>query len=75
MPPVVPDVTYAADIAPASRLVSDYGFAVIRKALTDAGMTAGKITSTLRFPAEQAAIMHRNAKADLTAQFRMYGAT
>lgn len=75
MPANDPVITYSVDISVAARLVSDYSFGVIRKALTDASMSAAKITSTLRFPAEQAAIMHRNAKVNLAAQYRMYGAT
>ncbi len=67
-------VTYADDIATESRIVDSYAIAVIEKALTAAKMTAAKITSTLRLPAEQAAIMYRNAAVNLDAQYKMYGA-
>lgn len=68
-------VTYGKDVSAAARLVSPYGFKVIERAVGHAAMSAAVITSTIRFPAEQAAIMYRNAKTDLAAQFRLYGAT
>ena len=69
----MPMVTYKADVPAAARIVSDYGIKVIEKALTAAGMSAGVITSTLRLPDEQAEIMYRNAKANLTGQYKLYG--
>ena len=69
----MPSVTYKADVPAAARIVSDYGIKVIEKALTAAGMSAGVITSTLRLPDEQAEIMYRNAKANLTGQYKLYG--
>jgi len=36
-------------------------------------MKAAVITSTLRTPEEQAAIMLKNAKIDLKKQYRLYG--
>ena len=66
-------VTYKADVPAAARIVCDYGIKVIEKALTAAGMSAGVITSTLRLPDEQAEIMYRNAKANLTGQYKLYG--
>ena len=70
-----PAVTYGQGVPPAVQLVSDYAIKVIRKALRRAGMSAGVITSTLRPPQEQAAIMYKNAALDLGAQFALYGPT
>ncbi len=66
-------VTYASDIPAASQIVDPYAIAVIEKALKAAKMTAAKITSTIRLAPEQAAIMYRNAAANLTKQYQMYG--
>ncbi len=68
-------VTYADDIPVASQIVDPYSIAVIEKALKAAKMKAAKITSTIRLAPEQAAIMYRNAAANLTKQYAMYGAT
>lgn len=68
-------VTYGAGVERAARLVGDYSFAVIRKALGMAGMKAAVITSTLRLPREQAATMYKNAAKNLSAQFALYGRT
>lgn len=67
-------VTYASDVATEARLVSDYSFQVIRRACDLAGVKAAVITSTLRLPAEQAAIMYRNAVTNLQKQYELYGA-
>ena len=67
-----PTITYSSGIPAEMRLVSDYALAVIRRALTQAGFSAGVITSTLRLPAQQAAIMYGNAVQDLNAQFALY---
>lgn len=55
------------------RLVSNYSIEVLKLALDRAGLKSAVITSTLRFPTEQASIMYRNAKIDLQKQFRLYG--
>jgi hypothetical protein len=68
-------VTYASDIPASAQIVDPYAIAVIEKALKAAKMTAAKITSTIRLAPEQAAIMYRNAAANLTKQYQMYGAT
>jgi hypothetical protein len=68
-------VTYKTDVPAAARLVSAYGIKVIEKAIDAAGMNAAVITSTLRLPAEQAAIMYRNAVQNLTGQYKLYGST
>jgi hypothetical protein len=68
-------VTYASDIPATSQIVDPYAIAVIEKALKTAKMTAAKITSTIRLAPEQAAIMYRNAAANLTKQYQMYGKT
>ena len=68
-----PLVTYGSGVDRAARLVSDYSFAVTRKALAMAGTKAAVITSTLRLPQEQAATMYKNAAKDLKAQFALYG--
>jgi hypothetical protein len=68
-------VTYANDIPAASQIVDPYSIKVIEKALGIAKMTAAKITSTIRLAPEQAAIMYRNAAANLTKQYKMYGPT
>lgn len=67
-------VTYANSLPVQGRIVSDYSFQVIRHACALAGMKAAVITSTIRLPAEQAAIMYRNAAANLQAQYKLYGA-
>ena len=67
-------VTYASGLDPQCRIVSDYSFQVIRRAVALAGMKAAVITSTIRLPSEQAAIMYRNAAKNLKAQYKLYGA-
>lgn len=66
-------VTYGPGVDVEARLVDDYGFAVIRKALGIAGMKAAVITSTLRLPQEQAATMYKNAVKSLAGQYALYG--
>ncbi len=68
-------LTYAGDVPATVRIVSEYAQRVIKRALDIAGMSAGVMTSTLRLPEEQAAIMYRNAATNLTKQFELYGAT
>ncbi|EKE73046.1 peptidoglycan-binding domain-containing protein [Gallaecimonas xiamenensis] len=67
------NVTYSSTVPANKRLVSDYAIKVVKKALADAGMKKAVITSTLRFPSEQAAIMYRNAKISLAKQKQLYG--
>jgi len=66
-------VTYKSTVGTSRRLVSDYAFRVLERALANAGMSGAVITSTMRIPSEQAAIMHRNAKKGLSAQYKLYG--
>lgn len=66
-------VTYSSSLHTNKQLVSDYSKNVIKLALSEAGMSNAVITSTLRTPSEQASIMYKNAKINLTAQFRLYG--
>lgn len=56
------------------KIVSAYSINVIKLALKEAGMDKAMITSTLRTPEEQAKIMLRNAKKNLKAQHKLYGA-
>ncbi|MCS0356423.1 peptidoglycan-binding domain-containing protein, partial [Vibrio diabolicus] len=58
-------VSYKSSLSSDKRLVSSYSINVIRLALAQAGMKCAVITSTLRFPEEQASIMYRNARIDL----------
>jgi len=67
-------VTYGPGVPADAQLVSPYAFEVIRKALAAAGVKAAVITSTLRLPDKQAAIMYDNAVKNLPAQFNLYGA-
>lgn len=66
-------VSYKSDIKQKDQIVSNYAKLVIKLALKESGMTKAVITSTLRSPKEQATIMLRNAKKDLSEQFRLYG--
>ncbi|TOH24618.1 hypothetical protein CGI84_25080, partial [Vibrio parahaemolyticus] len=54
-------VNYKSSLPSDKRLVSSYSVNVIRLALAQAGMKCAVISSTLRFPEEQASIMYRNA--------------
>ncbi len=67
-------VRYSDSLPASARLVSDYAFKVIEKAVVAAGIKAAVITSTLRPPAEQAAIMYDKASQNLDAQYALYGA-
>lgn len=69
-----PKVIYSDSLPASARLVSDYAFKVIEKAVVAAGIKAAVITSTLRLPAEQAAIMYDKASQNLAAQYQLYGA-
>ncbi len=66
-------VTYSSDIPEERRLVSAYAMNVIKIALKECGMSYAVITSTLRTPGDQAAIMYKNAKIDLAKQKSLYG--
>lgn len=66
-------VTYSG-VSESSKIVSDYSINVIKLALKEAGMNKAVITSTIRTAEEQAKIMLKNAKKDLAAQYRLYGA-
>ncbi len=66
-------VTYNG-VKESSKIVSDYSINVIKLALKESGMDKAVITSTIRTAEEQAKIMLRNAKKDLAAQYRLYGA-
>lgn len=65
-------VTYKSNIKSDDRIVSEYSKNVIRLALKESGMSHAVITSTIITPKKQAAIMYRNAKKDLRAQFNLY---
>jgi hypothetical protein len=66
-------VAYAASLPPESRIVSDYAFKVIEKAVAAAGFKGAVITSTRRSPARQANAMYDNAAVNLAKQYGMYG--
>ncbi|WP_166114602.1 peptidoglycan-binding domain-containing protein [Pseudoalteromonas sp. Z9A5] len=66
-------VTYKSDIKESAKIVSEYAKKVIKMALKDAGMPHAVITSTLRTPQQQANIMYRNAKINLSKQYKLYG--
>ncbi|MGL1190363.1 hypothetical protein ACSTLL_00755 [Vibrio parahaemolyticus] len=66
-------VSYKSSLPSDKRLVSSYSINVIRLALAQAGMKCAVISSTLRFPEEQASIMYRNARIDLKKQKQLYG--
>lgn len=68
-------VTYSNSIPLDKRIVSVYAISVIKMALKKAGMSQAVITSTIRKPDEQAAIMYENAKKNLPGQFKLYGLT
>ncbi len=55
------------------RVVSNYSLNVIKLALKESGMDVAVITSTLRTPREQAVIMYKNAKINLSKQYALYG--
>lgn len=66
-------ITYSSDIPEERRIVSAYAINVIKIALKESGMTHAVITSTLRTPEDQAAIMYKNAKINLAKQKDLYG--
>ncbi|WP_240334947.1 hypothetical protein [Vibrio sp. LB10LO1] len=66
-------VIYKSSLPSDKRLVSSYSINVIRLALAQAGIKCAIITSTLRFPEEQASIMYRNARIYLKKQKQLYG--
>jgi hypothetical protein len=68
------NVSYANNIKEARQLVSAYSINVIKMALKESGMSHAVITSTLRTPEDQAAIMLKNAKVNLASQKNMYAA-
>lgn len=68
------NVSYASDIKENRRLVSAYSISIIKMALKESGMSHAVITSTLRTPEDQAAIMLKNAKVNLASQKKMYAA-
>lgn len=65
-------VTYASDIKETRRIVSPYAINVVKLALLESGMTHAVITSTLRTPEDQAAIMYKHASINLTQQKFLY---
>ncbi|PUA26333.1 MAG: peptidoglycan-binding protein [Cellvibrio sp. 79] len=67
------NVTYSSDIDENRRIVSSYAINVIKIALKECGMNQAVITSTLRTPEDQAAIMYKNAKANFEKQKDLYG--
>lgn len=66
------NVSYASNIKKNRQLVSAYSINVIKMALKEAGMSHAVITSTLRTPEDQAAIMLKNAQINLASQKKMY---
>jgi len=66
-------VTYKHNLPTSDRIVSQYSINVIKMALKESGMSHAVITSTIREPNEQAAIMYRNAVSDFKEQKRLYG--
>lgn len=67
------NVTYSSDIPESRRIVSTYAKNVVQIALKESGMNHAVITSTLRTPEDQAAIMYKNAKINLSKQKELYG--
>lgn len=65
-------VTYNG-VLESRKIVSTYSINVIKLALKEAGMESAAITSTLRTPEEQAKIMLKNGKKNLSSQYRLYG--
>ena len=59
-------VTYSPRLKSDKRIVSPYSFSVIRLALQIAAMPQAVITSTIRTPEEQARIMYKNARKNLS---------
>lgn len=67
------NVIYSSGLKADKQIVSDYSIQVIKMALKEAGLKTGVITSTIRTPEEQAAIMLQNAKKNLQKQYDLYG--
>lgn len=68
-------VNYSSSLPSTKQIVSPYAISVVKLALQTAGMPQAVITSTIRTPDEQARIMYKNAKKNLTKQFQLYGST
>lgn len=66
-------VSYKGSLKKSKQLVSEYAKDIIKMALKEAGMSEAVITDTVRQPKEQAEIMLRNAKIDLSKQYKLYG--
>ncbi len=66
-------VSYKSSVKESRKIVSTYAIDIIKLALKESGATKAVITSTLRTPEEQAAIMLKNAKINLKKQYRLYG--
>ncbi|MGR5276759.1 peptidoglycan-binding domain-containing protein [Vibrio rotiferianus] len=66
-------VTYKASLNSEKRIVSNYAIKIIKLALARAGLRNAVVTSTFRFPVEQASIMYRNAEISLKRQKQLYG--
>ena len=66
-------VTYKNNLPTTDRIVSQYSIDVIKMALKESGMSHAVITSTIREPNEQAAIMYKNAAINFKEQKRLYG--
>lgn len=66
-------VSYLSSIPEDRRLVSSYSINVVKIALKECRMNHAVITSTLRTPEDQAKIMYKNAKIDLSKQKALYG--
>ena len=66
-------VVYKDTLPASERIVDQYSIGVIKMVMQNAGCTKGVITSTIRTPEEQVDIMYKNAKANLTGQYDLYG--
>ena len=67
-------VKYHPSLKAEKHIVSEYSIQIIKMALKEAGLKTGVITSTIRTPEEQAAIMLENAKKNLKKQYDLYEA-
>lgn len=66
-------VKYHPSLKAEKQIVSEYSIQIIKMALKEAGLKTGVITSTIRTPEEQAAIMLANAKINSDKQINLYG--
>lgn len=66
-------VIYKDSLTASEKIVSQYSFDVIAMVMANAGCSKAVISSTIRTPEEQVDIMYRNAKANLAAQYKLYG--